>query len=97
MAGGEIVVRPLVFNRVMDILPVSGWQVNQQADQGLVLLLTGVRDGLTNEALVAQLTRSLAQEGAHVPYIRVQFVSAIPKTAAGKSPLIKAYRPATLA
>ena len=94
--GGEIVVRPLVFNRVMDIVPVSGWQVAQQADQGLVVLLTDVRDGLTDETLVEQLTRSLAQEGAHAPYIQVQRVSAIPKTASGKSPLIKAYRPASL-
>ncbi len=57
------------------------------------MLLTGVRDGLTDEALINQLTRSLTQEGAHAPYIHVQRVSAIPKTAAGKAPLIKAYRP----
>jgi putative adenylate-forming enzyme len=92
MTGGKLAVQPLVFNRVMDIVPISGWQVAQQADNGLVVLLTGMRDGLTDEALVEQLTRSLAQEGAHVPYIQVQRVNAIPKTAAGKSPLIKAYR-----
>ncbi len=95
VTGGEIVVRPLVFNRIMDIVPISGWQVAHQADNGLVVLLTGVRDGLTDEALVEQLTRSLAQEGAHVSYIQVQRVSAIPKTASGKAPLIKAYRPAS--
>jgi len=92
VTGGEIVVRPLVFTRIMDIVPISGWQVAQQPDKGLVLLLTGVRDGLTDEALVDQLSRSLAQEGAHAPYIQVQRVSAIPKTASGKAPLVKAYR-----
>ena len=97
MAGGKVAVQPLVFNRVMDIVPVSGWQVTQQADDGLVVLLTGVRDGLTDEALIDQLTRSLAQEGVRVPYIHVQRVTAIPKTAAGKAPLIKAYRPAASA
>src|SRR3990172_4539003 len=86
---GQGAVQPLVFNRVMDIAPVSGWQVIQQADDGLVVLLTGVRDGLTDEALIEQLSRSLAQEGARVPYIQVQRVAAIPKTAAGKAPLIK--------
>jgi len=95
VTGGEIVVRPLVFTRIMDIVPISGWQVAQQADQGLVVLLAGVRDGLTDETLVDQLTRSLAQEGAHAPYIQVQRVSAIPKTASGKAPLVKAYRPAS--
>ena len=93
MAGGRVAVQPLVFNRVMDIVPVSGWQVAQQADDGLVVLLTGVRDGLTDEALIDQLARSLVQEGVRVPYIHVQRVAAIPKTAAGKAPLIKAYHP----
>ena len=93
--GGEIVVRPLVFTRIMDIIPIGGWQVVQQADHGLVMLLSGARDELTDEALVDQLTRSLAQAGAHAPYIQVQRVSAIPKTASGKAPLVKAYRPAS--
>jgi putative adenylate-forming enzyme len=97
ISGGKLTVRPLVFNRVMDIVPVSGWQVVQQADNGLVVLITGVRDGLTDEALVGQLGLSLSQEGVHAPYIQVQHVSAIPKTASGKSPLIKAYIPASSA
>ena len=91
-SGGKVAVQPLVFNRVMDIVPVSGWQVVQQADDGLVVLLSGVRDGLADEALQEKLTRSLTQEGVCVPNIRVQRVEAIPKTAAGKAPLIRAYR-----
>ena len=91
LSGGEVIVRPLVLNRVMDIVPVSGWQVVQQADNGLVVLLTGMRDGMSDEVLVAQISKSLAQEGAQAPYIRIEHVSAIPKTASGKTPLIKAY------
>ena len=90
-SGGEVLIRPLVINRIMDIVPVSGWQVVQQADSGLVVLLIGARNGLTDEGLVDQISRSLAQEGARVPYIRIQHVSEIPKTAAGKAPLIKAF------
>jgi phenylacetate-coenzyme A ligase PaaK-like adenylate-forming protein len=92
MAGGKVEVQPLVFNRIMDILPVSGWQVAQRADDGLVVLIAGVRDGVTDETLIDQLARSLAQEGAVAPSIQVQRVAAIPKTASGKAPLIKAYR-----
>lgn len=91
VTGGKIAVRPLVFNRVMDIAPISGWQIVQQPDDGLVVLLSGVRHGLQNETLLDQLTHSLAQEGACVPYIQVQRVAAIPKTSAGKAPLIKSY------
>ena len=92
ISGGEVIVRPLVLNRIMDIVPASGWQVIQQADNGLIVLLTGARDGLTDEALVNQISKSLAQEGARVPYIRIQHVPEIPKNASGKAPLIKAYK-----
>jgi phenylacetate-coenzyme A ligase PaaK-like adenylate-forming protein len=92
IAGGEVLIRPLVINRIMDIVPVSGWQVIEQEDHGLVVLLTGARDGLTDESLVDQIRNSLAQEGARVPYIQIQRVSEIPKTASGKAPLIKANR-----
>jgi len=91
ISGGEVIVRPLVINRIMDIVPVSGWQVIQQADSGLVVLLTGARNGMKDEALMDQISKSLAQEGAHVPYIHVQHVPEIPKTASGKASLIKAH------
>ncbi len=91
VSGGKVTVQPLVFNRVMDIVPVSGWQVAQQADDGLLVLLTGVRNGLTDEDLRDQLSGSLAKEGINVPYISLRRVSAIPKNGSGKAPLIKAY------
>jgi putative adenylate-forming enzyme len=93
ISGGDVTVRPLVLNRVMDIVPVSGWQVVQQADNGLVVLLSGARSGMSDEALVDQMSKSLTQEGAHVPYVRALHVPEIPKTASGKAPLIQAYSP----
>lgn len=92
LSGGNVVIRPLVINRIMDIVPVSGWQLTQQEDSGLVLLLSGARNGLTDQALGDQIRSSLAQEGAQTPYVRIQHVPEIPKTASGKAPLIKAYR-----
>ena len=92
ITGGEVLIRPLVINRIMDIAPVGGWQIQQQADQGLVILLSGTRNGMTDDALAEQITGSLSKEGAQVPYIRIQHVAEIPKTAAGKAPLIKAYK-----
>jgi phenylacetate-coenzyme A ligase PaaK-like adenylate-forming protein len=93
LAGGRVTVQPLVFNRVMDIVPVSGWQVIQEADDSLTILVAGMRDGLTDTALSDQLAQSLAQEHVQVPNIKIEHVVAIPKTAAGKAPLVKAYRP----
>lgn len=92
LSGENVLVRPLVINRIMDIVPVSGWQLIQQADNGLVLLIIGAPNRLNDQTLVNQINNSLAQEGALVPYIRIQHVPEIPKTASGKAPLIKAYR-----
>ena len=92
-SGGRVTIRPLVFNRVMDILPVSGWQIVQGADDSLTLLLSGAREGVADETLAGMLMQSLNAEGTAVPSIRVQRVSAIPKANSGKAPLVKAYHP----
>jgi putative adenylate-forming enzyme len=92
VAGGRVTVQPLVFNRVMDIIPVSGWQVVHEADDSLTVLVSGVRGGLTDSALRDQLVRSLAQERVLVPAITISHVVAIPKTAAGKAPLVVSVR-----
>lgn len=39
--GGRLSIQPLVFNRVMDILPVSGWQVIQEKDSSVLDVATG--------------------------------------------------------
>ena len=91
-SGGKMAVQPLVFNRVMDILPVSGWQIVQEADDHLTVLLSGVRGELVDVKLADRLMQSLISEGADVPSIQVERVSAIPKTSSGKAPLIKAHR-----
>jgi hypothetical protein len=81
----------------MDILPISGWQVIQEPDDGLTVLVSGSRDGLTEDMLAEKLTRELADEGVRVPRIQVQHVAAIPKAVSGKAPQIKAFQPASLA
>ncbi len=93
VAGGRVAVQPLVFNRIMDILPANGWQVIQEADDGLTVLLSGARDGLVEASLVDSLRQALTAQDVHVSSIQVQRVSVIPKTTSGKAPLIKAYRP----
>jgi len=87
-AGGVVNVHPLVFSRIMDTLPVSGWQVVQEVD-GLHVLLSSTRDKFDDEMLADTLQQALAEQGAIVPRVEVQHVASIPQTAAGKAPLIK--------
>lgn len=93
LTGGDVTVHPSVFHHIMDSVPVSGWQVVQEADASLTVLLSGVRDGLVDDALTDRIAQTLAGRGVYVPHIQVQRVAAIAKTAAGKAPLVKAYRP----
>ena len=92
-AGGRRPVRPLVFNRVMDILPVSGWQVIQGQDETLTVLLSGTQDPALQASVADRLGQSLRQEGIRPPQIIVQVVGRIPQATSGKAPLIKAARP----
>ena len=87
-AGGIVKVHPLIFSRIMDTLPVSGWQVAQESD-GLYVLLGGVRGEFGDEMLAGTLRQALSEQGAIVPPVEVQRVESIPKSAAGKAPLIK--------
>jgi phenylacetate-coenzyme A ligase PaaK-like adenylate-forming protein len=90
--GGEVAVHPYAFERVMDRVPASGWQVLQE-DDGLRVLLSEVPDRFVDNVLVASLRHALVAQGAVVPRIKVQRVTTIPKTAAGKTPLVKSNVP----
>jgi hypothetical protein len=84
-------VHPITFHHVLDSLPVSGWQVVQEAD-GVRVLLSGAANDVKDSTLVDALTRGLAAQHVAVPPISVHHLEVIPKNATGKAPLIKAYR-----
>lgn len=91
-AGAAVAVHPITFHHVLDSLPVSGWQVVQDAD-GLRVLLSGDQNGANDSTLIEALTGALVAQHAVPPAIAVQHLAAIPKNATGKAPLIKAYHP----
>lgn len=93
ITGGRVRVQPLIFTRIMDTLPVSGWQVVQEA-AGLRVLLSGVHGDVRDEWLTQALEQALLDQGALVSPIAMQHVDTIPKTAAGKAPLVKSDRSA---
>lgn len=86
--GGEVSIHPLIFHNVLDLLPVSGWQVVQETD-GVHILLAHVHGALDDRQIESLTKNALATQGAVVPHIHVQRVDAIPQTIAGKAPLVK--------
>ena len=92
VSDNEVAVHPITFHHVLDSLPVSGWQVVQEAD-GLQVLLSGASNDVNDSVLGDALTHALLAQNVIAPRISIQHVSAIPKNATGKAPLVKAFRP----
>jgi putative adenylate-forming enzyme len=88
--GGEVAVIPHVFHRVMDTVPVSGWQVVQERDR-LQVLLSGAQAGLNEETLLQALRQALIEQDAIVPPIHIQRAVAVPRNASGKASLIVSH------
>ncbi len=91
-AGALVDIQPLVFHRILDLLPVSGWQVAQDAPDRLTVLLSGSSDGIPESALAQRIQQALAAEGVGDLQVSILKSAVILKNASGKSPLIKAYR-----
>ncbi|KLU60987.1 phenylacetate-coenzyme A ligase [Peptococcaceae bacterium CEB3] len=94
VTGGSVKVHPIVFENIMDTLPVNAYQVVQEAD-GLHLLLSGVHDALNEDELLAAVKKALTKQGAVMPKVEVQRVPSIPQAASGKTPLVKSNLPHT--
>ncbi len=91
VTGGEVAVHPNTFHHLLDTLLTSGWQVVQEQDGRLTVLLRGPA-GRDDEAVADAVASALAAQGARVPPVSVRRVSAIPKSAGGKVPLIRSHR-----
>jgi putative adenylate-forming enzyme len=90
-ADGPVRVHPNVFHRVLEPVPAAGWQVVQERD-GVRVLLAGAPPTLDGDSVAAAVRRELAHAGVTAPEVRLERVDAIPKTAAGKAPLVRALR-----
>jgi phenylacetate-CoA ligase len=88
LVGGELAIHPNVFHHIMDKVRAEGWQIIHD-ETGLTVLLSTVSQDFDTEALHTDLRKALASRGVLTPPIHLQLVDEIPKSASGKSPLIK--------
>jgi phenylacetate-coenzyme A ligase PaaK-like adenylate-forming protein len=94
--GNPVRVHPNVFGRVMERVAVREWQIVQEPTEIRVLLARP--DASFDEVgLATNLRRELESVGAGEVPIRVERVEQVPRTAAGKAPLVRAYRETTSA
>ncbi|HEY1351792.1 MAG TPA: AMP-binding protein [Ktedonobacteraceae bacterium] len=86
-AGTEVAVHPMLFGKVIDLFPVSGWQIVQTHD-GVHVLVSGARAEQIDEALLGSLRTMLGEQGIAVPALSIEHVAAIPRSASGKIILV---------
>ena len=77
-----------MFHKVMDVTPVQEWQIIQE-EGDIRVLVSGVREGFSKEALVNSLEGILSAHGAVVPAIQVSQVAGIQRSATDKAVYIK--------
>ena len=89
--GGKIRVHPFVLQEAMEGLPVRAWQIVGERAR-LRVLLAGAPAGLRDDQVRERLVHAVASRGGVPPLIEVECVRDIPRTAAGKAPLIRRER-----
>lgn len=92
--GGQITITSDIFNSVLDMVPVTGWQVVQELD-GLRVLLTGATAKLRDEQVLDALQQALARRDIIVPPMQVERVTTLIRNANGKAPMLLSRLPQT--
>ncbi len=85
--GGQVAVHPVVFYRILDAIPVSGWQVVQNGDM-LYLRLSGDPGGINEPSLVNRVKQALERQNAVSPAIAVEWLAGVERGTTGKAPRI---------
>ncbi len=88
-----VTVHPNVFHKMLERLPVVGWQVIDEGGR-LRVLLAGAAAGVDPATVAASVSAELERVGVHGIPVGAALVEAIPRTALGKAPLVRHSQPA---
>jgi putative adenylate-forming enzyme len=86
-----VAIHPNVFHSALEPVPVAAWQVVQEPD-GLLVLLAQPAEEVVDADVASAVRTALQRAGADDVRLRVERVYAIPRTALGKAPLVRALR-----
>lgn len=90
--GGSVEIPPNVFHDVMDRAQVDGWHVLQMGEDRLKISVLRPSGDFRKPKLEEVIAAELERRGADRPVIEVEIVSALPRRALGKTPLITALK-----
>ena len=87
--GQPVAIHPNVLHAVLEPVPVAAWQVVQEPGR-LRVILVGAGNDVADPDIERAVGDALVRAGARELPVRVERVAAIPRTALGKAPLIRA-------
>jgi putative adenylate-forming enzyme len=87
LTGKEEAVSTLQFETIFDPLPISGWQIVQEAD-GLHIFLLGALEELRSEQVLQSLREFLSRRGLVIPPIEIHRTTDLAKNVTGKTPAL---------
>ncbi|HXE95819.1 MAG TPA: AMP-binding protein [Dongiaceae bacterium] len=81
--GGAREVHPVVFEGILDNLPIAGWQVTSGGND-VTVLLAGA-DGIDSDAIREKILEALEKRGVVPASVTVRKVAELSRTATGKA------------
>jgi phenylacetate-CoA ligase len=90
--GLQVAVQPSLFHKVMDKFRTGGWQIVQEKDNILEILLTSPAGDFNKDKMSENLSDRLKEAGIERFQIKIRYGTSLRRTALGKISLIEALR-----
>lgn len=85
--GKPVKLEPNLFHKIMEIIPVAGWQIIQDKQNTIRILICEPRCEFSEDLLMEKLQTELGYVNVH-PEIQVEYTSKLQQTETGKTILI---------
>lgn len=89
-SGGEVRIEPDLFFDSMVLLPIDGWQVVQERDAAIAILILRPHREFNEGAFLGKMKAELEKQGAKTPALRVEYITELRRTKIGKLITIQA-------
>ncbi|MBI2486383.1 MAG: phenylacetate--CoA ligase family protein [Deltaproteobacteria bacterium] len=86
---GVITIQPNFFHNIMELFPVGGWQIIQESNNTLRVLIVDPSPDFNEVNLRRTISTELEKQWVNRPSVKVEYVASLDRTDLGKTFLIK--------
>lgn len=89
-AGGKVRIEPDIFFDSMVMLPIDGWQVEQENKDTITFLILGPHPEFQEAKFLKKMAGEFMKRGAKQPTLKVEYITELRRTKVGKLVTIRA-------